>query len=156
LIQGSYELGFPTYSVLAGLGVGGFAVALAAPDSLANLLGSMLMMIEKPFRVGHYVKVTRGEGTVEDVGFQSTRIRTPDNSLISIPNNAVVNATVENLSLRMMRRKRFLVQVTCDTPREKLEELVSGIKQLIASRPMTNKANFNVCFNDFGERLSTS
>jgi MscS family membrane protein len=53
LIQGSYELGFPSYSVLAGLGVGGLAVALAARDSLANLLGSILIMIEKPFRVGH-------------------------------------------------------------------------------------------------------
>src|ERR1700758_3080328 len=124
LIQGSYELGFPTYSVLAGLGVGGLAVALAARDSLANLLGSMLIMIEKPFRVGHYVRVSGGEGTVEDVGFHSTRIRTPDNSLISIPNNSVVNATVENLSLRRMRRQRFLIQVTYDTPREKLEELV--------------------------------
>lgn len=62
LIQGSYELGFPTFSVLAGLRVGGLAVALAARDSLANLLGSMLMMIEKPFRVGHYMKVSRGEG----------------------------------------------------------------------------------------------
>ena len=151
LIQGSYELGFPTYSVLAGLGVGGLAVALAARDSLANLLGSMLIMIEKPFRVGHYVRVSGGEGTVEDVGFRSTRIRTPDNSLISIPNNSVVNATVENLSLRMMRRQRFLIQVTYDTPREKLEELVSGIKQLIADHPMTNKTNFNVRFNDFGE-----
>src|SRR6266436_1036919 len=151
LIQGSYELGFPTYSVLAGLGVGGLAVALAARDSLANLLGSMLIMIEKPFRVGHYVRVSGGEGTVEDVGFRSTRIRTADNSLISIPNNAVVNATVENLSLRKMRRQRFLIQVTYDTPREKLEELMAGIKQLITDHPLTNKANFNVRFNDFGE-----
>ena len=151
LIQGSYELGFPTYSVLAGLGVGGLAVALAARDSLANLLGSMLIMIEKPFRVGHYVKVSGGEGTVEDVGFRSTRIRTPDNSLISIPNNSVVNATVENLSLRQMRRQRFLIQLTYDTPREKLEQLIAGIKQIIADHPMTNKTNFNVRFNDFGE-----
>jgi MscS family membrane protein len=151
LIQGSWELGFPTYSVLAGLGVGGLAVALAARDSLANLLGSMLIMIEKPFRVGHYVRVIGGEGTVEDVGFRSTRIRTPDNSLISIPNNNVVNATVENLSLRKMRRQRFLVQVTYDTPREKLEELVAGIKQLIIDHPLSNKTNLNVRFNDFGE-----
>jgi len=151
LIQGSYELGFPTYSVLAGLGVGGLAVALAARDSLANLLGSMLIMIEKPFRVGHYVRVSGGEGTVEDVGFRSTRIRTPDNSLISTPNNAVVNATVENLSLRMMRRQRFLIQITYGTPREKLEELMAGIKQLITDHPLTNKTNFNVRFNDFGE-----
>jgi MscS family membrane protein len=151
LIQGSYELGFPTYSVLAGLGVGGLAVALAARDSLANLLGSMLIMIEKPFRVGHVVRVAGGEGTVEDVGFRSTRIRTADNSLISIPNNSVVNATVENLSLRRMRRQRFLIQVTYDTSREKLEELMAGIKQLITDHPLTNKTNFNVRFNDFGE-----
>ena len=95
LIQGSWELGFPTYSVLAGLGVGGLVVAMAARDSLANLLGSMLIMIEKPFRVGHYVRISGGEGTVEDVGFRSTRIRTPDNSLISIPNNNVVELAAD-------------------------------------------------------------
>ena len=151
LIQGSYELGFPTYSVLAGLGVGGLAVALAARDSLANLLGSVLIMIEKPFRVGHYIRVSGNEGTFEDVGFRSPRIRTPDNSLVSIPNNTVVNATVENLSLRMMRRQRLIIQVTYDTSRGKLEQLVEGIKQLITDHPLTNKTNFNVRFNDFGE-----
>jgi MscS family membrane protein len=151
LVQGAYELGFPAYSVLAGLGVGGLAVALAARDSLANLLGSMLIMIEKPFRVGHYVRVSGTEGTVEDVGFRSTRIRTPDNSLISIPSNNVVNATVENFSLRAMRRQRFFIQVTYDTPRAKLEALVAEIKQLIADHPLTNKTNFHVRFNDFGE-----
>ena len=151
LVQGSYELGFPAYSVLAGLGVGGLAVALAARDSLANLFGSMLIMIEKPFRVGHVVRVAGSEGTVEDVGFRSTRVRTSDNSLVSIPNNSVVNATIENLSLRMMRRQRFLIQVTYDTSREKLEELIASIKQAIADHPMTNKTNFNVRFNDFGE-----
>ena len=111
----------------------------------------MLIMIEKPFRVGHYVRVSGTEGTVEDVGFRSTRIRTSDNSLISIPNNAVVNATVENLSLRAMRRQRFFIQVTYDTPRAKLEALVAEIKQLIADHPLTNKTNFHVRFNDFGE-----
>ncbi len=151
LIRGADELGFPAYSVLAGLGVGGLAVALAARDSLANLLGSMLIMIEKPFRVGHVIRVAGSEGTVEDVGFRSTRIRTPDNSLISIPNNSVVNATVENLSLRVMRRQRFFVQITYDTPRERVEELIAGIKQLIADHPLTNKTNFHVRFNNFSE-----
>jgi MscS family membrane protein len=151
LIQGSYELGFPAYSVLAGLGIGGLAVALAARDSLANLLGSVLIMIEKPFRVGHVVRVSGSEGTVEDVGFRSTRIRTPDNSLISIPNNAVVNATVENLSLRNMRRQRFVIQVTYGTSRKKLEQLIAGIKQLITDHSLTDKTKFDVRFNDFGE-----
>ena len=73
LIKGADELGFPAYSILAGLGVGGLAVALAAKDSLANLLGSMLIMFEKPFRVGHYIRLSGTEGTVEDVGFRSTQ-----------------------------------------------------------------------------------
>ena len=151
LIRGADELGFPAYSVLAGLGVGGLAVALAARDSIANLLGSLLIMLEKPFRVGHYIRLGGTEGTVEDVGFRSTRIRTLDNSLISIPNNAVVNTTVENLSLRTMRRQRFFVQITYDTPRERVEEMVAGIRQLIVDHPLTNKSNFQVRFNNFGE-----
>ncbi len=151
LIQGAYELGFPAYSVLAGLGVGGLAVALAARDSLANLLGSVLIMFEKPFRVGHVIRVSGSEGTVEDVGFRSTRIRTPDNSLISIPNNAVVNATVENLSLRQTRRQRFFVQITYDTPREKVEALAASIKQIISDHPLTNKTNIQVRFNNFSD-----
>jgi MscS family membrane protein len=151
LIQGADELGFPAYSVLAGLGVGGLAVALAARDSIANLLGSLLIMVEKPFRIGHYIRLSGTEGAVEDVGFRSTRIRTLDNSLISIPNNTVVNTTVENLSLRTMRRQRFLVQITYDTPRERVEEMVAGIRQLITDHPLTNKSNFQVRFNNFDE-----
>jgi MscS family membrane protein len=151
LIEGADGLGFPAYSVLAGLGVGGLAVALAARDSIANLLGSLLIMFEKPFRIGHLVRVGGSEGTIEDVGFRSTRIRTPDNSLISIPNNEVVNTRVENLSVRVMRRQRFFVQVTYDTPRERVEEMVAGIRQIIADHPLTNKSDFQVRFNNFGE-----
>ncbi len=151
LMRAGDELGFPAYSVLAGLGVGGLAVALAARDSLANLFGSVLIMFEKPFRVGHRIRVGSSEGVVEDVGYRSTRIRTSDNSLISIPNDTVVNATVENLTLRTMFRQRLLVQVTYDTPRAKLEALADGIRQLIGDHSATNKNNFHVRFNDFGE-----
>ncbi len=151
LMRASDQLGFPAYSIVAGLGVGGLAVALAARDSLANLFGSVLIMFEKPFRVGHLIKLSGTQGTVEDVGFRSTRIRTLDNSVISIPNNAVVNATVENMTLRTMFRQRLLVQVTYDTPRDKLEAFAQGIRQTLGDHPMTNKNNFRVHFNDFGE-----
>jgi MscS family membrane protein len=151
MVRCADDLGFPAYSVLAGLGVGGLAVALAARDSIANLLGSLLIMLEKPFRVGHVIRVSGSEGTVEDVGFRSTRIRTPDNSLVSIPNNAVVNATVENLSLRAMRRQRFFLQVTYDTSRERLEGLTAGIRGLLQAHPLTNKTNQQVRFNNFSE-----
>ncbi len=151
LIRGADALGLPAYSVVAGLGVGGLAVALAARDSVANLLGSILIMFEKPFRVGHLVSIAGNTGTVENVGFRSTRIRTPDNSLISIPNNSVVNTTVENLSLRPQRRQKFLVQVTYDTTRAKLDALLEGIRQILREHPFANGANSRVRFNDFGE-----
>jgi MscS family membrane protein len=93
--------------------------------------------------------ITRAQGIV-GVG-ASTRIRTLDNSLISIPNNAVVNATVENLSLRQMRRQRFFVQITYDTPRDKVEAFAATIKQLITDHPLTSKTNFQVRFNNFSD-----
>ena len=151
LIQGGDELGFPAYSVLAGLGVGGLAVALAAQSTIANLIGSMLIALEKPFRVGHLVRISGTEGTVEDVGFRSTRIRTPDNTLVSIPSSTVVNTTVENLSSRTKRRQRFVLQVTYDTQREKLEEVTAGIKQLIIDHPTAEDRTCQVRFNNFGE-----
>ncbi len=151
LVKGADVLGLPAYSVVAGFGVGGLAVALAARDSVANLFGSVLIMFEKPFRVGHQIKLSGSLGTVEAVGFRSTRIRTLDNSLISIPNNSVVNATVENLSSRPRRRQRFLVQVTYDTSREKLTALLEGIRRLIADHPFADSTNYHVRFNDFGE-----
>ena len=151
LIQGGNELGFPAYSILAGLGVGGLAVALAAQSTIANLIGSLLITLEKPFRVGHAVRIGTSEGTVEDVGFRSTRIRTPDNSLVTIPSSAVVNTTVENLSLRTKRRQRFFLQLTYDTPREKVEELVGHIRWLIIDHPLAEESTCQVRFNNFGE-----
>jgi MscS family membrane protein len=151
LIYGADRLGLPAYSVLAGLGVGGLAVALAARDSIANLLGSILIMFEKPFRVGHLIQVDGTLGYVEDVGFRSTRIRTLDNSLISIPNNSVVNTKVENLSLRSARRQRFLVQVTYDTEPGKMTALLEGIRKIITDHPFADSTNFHVRFNDFGD-----
>jgi MscS family membrane protein len=151
LIKGGDKLGFPAYSVLAGLGVGGLAVALAAQGTIANLIGSLLIALEKPFRVGQYVRIGPSEGTVEDVGFRSTRIRTPENSLVSIPSSAVVNTTVENLSLRAKRRQHLLVQVTYSTPREKLQELLAAIKQLLAVNPLIESSTSQVRLNNFGE-----
>ena len=151
IIYGGDELGFPAYSVVAGLGVGGLAVALAAQSTIANLIGSLLLVSEKPFRVGQYVRIGTNEGTVEDVGFRSTRIRTPDNSLLTIPSSAVVSTTVENLSVRAKRRQRFLVQVTYDTSRRQLDKLVTAIRQLLADNALVDRGTCHVRFNNFAE-----
>ena len=151
LIRGADELGFPAYSVLAGLGVGGLAVALAAKDSLANLFGSMLIMFEKPFRIGHHIRLGSNEGIVEDVGFRSTRIRTLDNSLLSIPNDSVINTTVENLTLRPKRRQRFTVGVTYDTPQEMLQRFIASIRQMILDHELAEKEGIQVSLNNLAD-----
>jgi len=151
LIKGADDLGFPIYSVIAGLGIGGLAVALGAKDSIANLLGSMLIMFEKPFRVGHHIRVGAYEGTVEDVGFRSTRIRTPDNSLISVPNDAVINATVDNLSMRTKRRQHLNIGVGYNTPRATLEAFIAGIIGLIEAHDLTEKGTELVSMHNLGD-----
>jgi len=140
----------PAYSVLAGLGVGGLAVALAAQQTLANLLGSLIIMFEKPFAVGHSVKVQGIEGTVENVGFRSTQIRTFHNSLVTIPSSQLVNSTIDNMELREYRQVNMVLNLTYDTPVEKIEDFIEGIKQLLETHPDTRKDNIQVFFYDLG------
>jgi MscS family membrane protein len=151
LVVGAQQLGIPAYSVIAGLGVGGIAVALAAKDSLANLLGSLLIMFEKPFRVGHWIKVDNIEGFVESIGFRSTRIRTFYNSLVSIPSNHMVNSTVDNMAMRKLRAVRTVLHVSFTTPADKVEQFVGAIRQLIEDNPHTYKKWYRIRFDDFGE-----
>lgn len=151
LVIGAQHLGIPAYSVIAGLGVGGIAVALAAKDSLANLLGSLLIMFEKPFRVGHWIKVDNIEGIVESIGFRSTRIRTFHNSLVSIPSNHLVNSTVDNMALRQLRAVRTVMNISYATPAERIERFVKEVRQLIESGPYTSEKKLRVLLDDFGE-----
>jgi len=151
LVVGAQQLGIPAYSVIAGLGVGGIAVALAAKDSLANLLGSLLIMLEKPFRVGHWIKIDNIEGFVESIGFRSTRIRTFYNSLVSIPNNQLVNSTVDNMAMRKLKAVRTILHFSYATPADKVEHYVEAIKQLIENSPHTYKKWHRIRFDDFGE-----
>lgn len=151
LIEGADELGFPAYSVLTGLGIGGLAVAFAARETLANLLGSIVIMIEKPFRVGHWIKIEDIGGIVEYVGFRSTRIRTFDDSLISIPNSVVVNSAVDNLGVRDRQRQLFSVQLNYDTPNDKLDRFIQRIRQDIKDNPITDPENAYVFLNSLGE-----
>jgi MscS family membrane protein len=151
IVEGANQLGFPAYSVVTGLGVSGIAVALAARDSLANMFGSIVIMFEKPFSIGESIQVGNAQGIVEDVGFRSTRIRTFYNSVISIPNNDVVNATVDNMGRRIRRRQRFFISVRYDTPRDKLETFMAGIRELLAASPMVFQNTYHVRLNQFGE-----
>ncbi len=150
VLLAAQNLGVQVFSVLAGLGIGGLAVALAAQDSLANFFGSIMIMLDRPFKVGHWVKVGDLEGTVEEIGFRSTRIRTFYNSVIVVPNTKVATTAVDNMGLRQFRRVRTTIGLTYDTPPEKLEAFLEGIKNIILANPATRKDFFHVVFNDFG------
>lgn len=151
LVEGANQLGLPSYSILTGLGVGGLAVALAARETLANLFGSLVIMVERPFIVGDFIQVDTDRGFVESVGFRSTRIRTFDDSLISIPSSKLIAATVDNLGARDYRRIRTILGVTYGTPPEKLETFIEAIKDIIQNHPKTRKDRFYVAFHDYGQ-----
>ena len=150
LITGADRIGLPAYSVLAGLGVGGLAVALAAQQTIANLIGSLIIMIEKPFKVGDSIKLKDTEGVVENVGFRSTRIRTLHNSLVTIPSSQIVSSTIDNMALRDYRQIQVTLNLTYDTPIDKIKAFVEGVKHIIETHSDTRKDNYQVFFYQFG------
>ena len=150
LVFGADHLGLPAYSMLAGFGVGGLAVALAAQQTFANLLGSLIIMIEKPFKLGDSIKLKDTEGTVEKVGFRSTRIRTPYNSLVTIPSSELVNSTIDNLELRQYRQVKTTLTLAHDTPVEKIKGFIAAIKQMLETHQNTCKDNIQVFLYEFG------
>lgn len=145
------NLGYSVSSLLAGLGIGGLAVALAAKDTLANVFGSVMIFLDRPFVIGDWIKVKDIEGIVEDVGFRTTRIRTFGKYEVSIPNTVVVNETIQNFSRRPMRRISTTIGITYDTPPEKIRKAIKKIKEIILNHPKTYKKTCFVHFSEFGE-----
>ncbi|MFT4624036.1 MAG: MscS family membrane protein [Myxococcota bacterium] len=150
VLLAAQNMGIDVFSLIAGLGIGGLAVALAAKDSLANFFGSVMIMLDQPFRIGDWVVVKSSEGTVEEIGFRSTKIRTFYNSVINIPNSDVVMAHVDNLGVREYRRTVTTLGVTYDTPPEMLEAFMEGIKNIINANEFTRKDYFHIVFKEFG------
>tara|TARA_R110002124_G_scaffold111545_1_gene265433 strand:- start:11652 stop:13334 length:1683 start_codon:yes stop_codon:yes gene_type:complete len=142
--------GYNVASLIAGLGIGGLAVALAARDTLANFFGSITIFVDKPFRIGDWIKVGSVEGTVEEVGFRSTRIRTFYNSLVSVPNANISNNDVDNLGMREYRRLLTTLNLTYSTSPEQMEAFVEGIKAIVKSNSHFRQDFYEVHFNAFG------
>jgi MscS family membrane protein len=138
----AHSLTFDVASILAGLGIGGVAVALAAKDTISNLFGSVTVIIDRPFQMGDYVSLEKNiEGTVEQVGFRSTRLRTPYNSLVTLPNSVLANMAIDNYGMRKLRRYKTFLQLEYATPLVKIEEYCDRIDKLIHSNPIIKKEN---------------
>lgn len=117
--------------LLASLGIGGLAVALAAKDSIANFFGTLTILFDKPFQVGDRIVINNYDGSVEHVGFRSTRIRLLNGHLVSIPNEKVVNSEVENIGQRPNIRWLSQIGITYDTSAEKVREAVSILREIL-------------------------
>ena len=144
------NLGFNVMSLLAGLGLGGLAFALAAKDAAANLFGSVMILLDRPFKIGDWIMAGANEGMVEDIGFRSTRIRTFYNSQVSIPNSTLANINIDNMGRRQFRRFKTILGVTYSTTPEQMEAFLEGIKQILMANPACRKDNFYVNFTEYG------
>lgn len=137
-------------SLLAGLGIGGLAMALAAKDTIANFFASVMIFVDRPFRIGDWIKVEEVEGSVEEVGFRSTRIRTLADSLITLPNARLAEAKIDNLGVRRQRRIAATFALAYDTPVERVEAFVEGVRAIIWASDKTLKHKFEVHLKDLG------
>ncbi len=140
-------LNFDIIPFLTGLSIGGVAIALAAQDTIKNFFGSIMIFIDKPFQVGDWVTSGDIDGTVEEVGFRSTRIRTFRNSVMYVPNGKIADSVVDNHGLRKYRRFYTTLTITYDTPPELIEEFVKGLREIVLAHPDTRKDYFNIYFN---------
>jgi len=136
------------WGVVAGLGLGSIALGFAARDSIENLFGTFTVLMDKPFQIGDWIIVGDLEGTVEQVGFRSTRIRTFYNSILQVPNRTFISSSVDNMGERRYRRIRTMLSLTYDTPPEKIEAFCEGVRQIIRAHPYTRKDYYHVYLNE--------
>lgn len=145
IVYAAQALNLPIVPLLGSLGIGSLAFAFAAKDTIENFFGSVAVILDRPFEVGDWVVIDGStEGTVEELGFRSTRIRTFYNSQITVPNATLVRATVDNYGRRKYRRWKTHVGVQYDTPPDKLIAFTEGIRELVRSHPYTRKDYFQV------------
>ncbi len=143
----SQNLGFNVTGLIASLSIGGLAVGLAAQDTLANVFGAVAVLMDKPFKVGDRIQLDSVDGTVEAIGFRSTRVRNLDGHLVTIPNKTMGNATITNVSARPNIKTVMNIGVTYDTPAEKVQRAMVILEEVLKPHPKT--ADLIICFNKF-------
>jgi len=144
--------GINVSALVAGLGIGGLAFALAAKDTAANLFGSIALLLDKSIRIGEWIKISDVEGTVEDIGMRTTKIRSFQKSLITLPNQMIANSPIENFSRRGIRRIKMTVGVTYSTTSEQMEKILGDIKTMLRNHEgIAQKETMLVNFTSFGD-----
>lgn len=134
---------------IASLSIGGLALGLAAQDTLANLFGAIAVYMDKPFRIGDRIQLADVDGTVESIGMRSTRVRSLDGYLITVPNKTMGNATIVNVTERPTIKTVMNIGLTYDTSAEKIRRALAIIQEVYGKSPKTKELTIN--FNRFGD-----
>ncbi|WP_245805854.1 mechanosensitive ion channel family protein [Bacillus alkalicellulosilyticus] len=142
-------LGYEVSGLVAGLGLGGLAFALAAQDTVSNFFGGVIIITERPFKKGDWIETPTVQGVVEDINFRSTKIRTFADSVVTVPNSTLANEPITNWSEMGRRRITFNLGVTYTTPRRKLEVVVRRIEELLLQHPEVHQQTIMVRFSEF-------
>jgi MscS family membrane protein len=145
----SQNLGLNVTGLIASLSIGGLAIGLAAQDTLANLFGAVAVLVDKPFKVGDRIQLDNVDGTVESIGFRSTRVRNLDGHLITVPNKTMGNATITNITLRPNIRTLINLSLTYDTPADRVKRATELLDEVYRAHPMTQ--DVWIGFNKFAD-----
>ncbi|MBP2243330.1 MscS family membrane protein [Cytobacillus eiseniae] len=141
--------GYSISTFVAGLGIGGLAISLAAKDALANLFGGVVIITEKPFSIGDWIMTPSVEGTVEDISFRSTVIRTFSQALVTVPNATLANEPITNWSKMGKRQITFNLKVSYDTTKDQLRNVVHRIETLLKDHPDIHPDTIFVTFDKY-------
>lgn len=142
------NFGYDVTTLLAGLGIGGIAIALAAQDTVSNFLGSVMIFADKPFKLRDVIKFDGTMGTVTEVGIRSTKLETPGGTILIVPNNKISTSVIENFTLAKWRRIDLLIGLTYDTNYQKLKKAMQLIEDVLKSNP--NVDRWDIKFTEFG------
>lgn len=142
--------GYDVGAVLAGLGIGGLALAMAAKDTVSNIFGGVTIFVDRPFKLGDRVKVSGFDGTIEEIGIRSTRMRTLAGTLVTIPNSVFSDSSVENVSEEPSRKISLNLGLTYDTTPEAMKNAISILREIVAANDKLEKKTV-VSFNAFGD-----
>ncbi len=145
------NMGYSISGLVASLGIGGIAIAMAAKDTIANLFGSVMLLIDRPFTVGDWIKTSEFEGVVEEIGFRSTRIRTFAKTLVNVPNSILANMVIDNIDARSKRRIKMRIGITYATSTEKMQQAIAGIEKILREHEGVDQDYSLVKFDEFEE-----
>jgi len=143
------NMGYSISGLIASLGIGGIAIAMAAKDTISNVFGSIMILVDRPFSIGDWIKTSQFEGVVEEIGFRSTKIRTFERTLVNVPNSALANMVIDNIDSRSERRIKMRIGLTYDTTPAQMSKAIAGIEAILSNHPDVDQSYKLVKFDEF-------